>query len=123
MGARILIVEDHPANLELARYLLTHAGHTVRAAMDGLEALAQLESELPNLVICDLQLPGMDGYEVLKRLRAIPGMERLPVIAVTAFSMPDDQRRVQSAGFDGYLSKPIDPELFVAQIEAYLPPC
>lgn len=121
MAARILIVEDNPANLELVRYLLQHAGHTVISAVDGAEGLAVAQREQPDLVISDLQMPHMDGYELLTRLRAEPSLQGTPVIAVTAFSMSGDRNKVMLAGFDGYLPKPIVPETFVAQVESWLP--
>ena len=120
--ARVLIIEDTAANLELVRYLLEHAGHRVDGAVNGADGVAAVAATAPDLVICDLQLPVLDGYGVLRALRARPASAALPVIAVTAFSMPDDRSNVMQAGFDGYLSKPIEPESFVARIEAFLPP-
>jgi len=121
MAARILVIEDNPANLELVQYLLQSAGHEVLTAVDGAQGLAMAQRTAPDLVICDLQMPLLDGYEVLRRLRADPITCDLVVIAVTAFSMPGDRERVAVAGFDGYLSKPIEPEQFVATIESWLP--
>ncbi len=120
--ARFLIIEDNPANLELVRYLLEHAGHRVDAAVNGIDGIAAVEATTPDLVICDLQLPLLDGYGVLRELRARPANKTLPVIAVTAFSMPGDRKNVMQAGFDGYMSKPIEPETFVQSIEVFLPP-
>jgi CheY-like chemotaxis protein len=121
MGARILVVEDNEANLQLVHYLLSCAGHQVLLARDGVEGVDIAYIERPDLVICDLQMPRLDGYGVLRALRSDPVTQSVPVIAVTAFSMPDDRMRVASAGFNGYLTKPIEPETFVAQIEAFLP--
>ena len=120
--ARFLIIEDNPANLELVRYLLEHAGHRVDGAVNGIDGVFAVGATAPDLVICDLQLPMLDGYGVLRELRARPAHAALPIIAVTAFSMPNDRKNVMQAGFDGYLSKPIDPETFVERIEAFLPP-
>ena len=120
--ARVLIVEDNRDNLELVRYLLQCAGHTVLAAMNGAEGLTVAQRERPDLVVSDLQMPVLDGYEMLRALRADAATPRMPMIAVTAFSMPGDSSRALAAGFDGYLSKPIDPETFVQSIEAFLPP-
>lgn len=121
MGARILLVEDNAANLELARFLLEAGGHTVLSAEDGAEALRVAGAERPDLIVTDLQMPVMDGYELLRHIRADERLRGLRVVALTAFSMADDQRKVLVAGFDGYLSKPIVPETFVAQIGDFLP--
>jgi CheY-like chemotaxis protein len=122
MPARILIAEDNDANLALVEYLLTTAGHQIVAATDGTEAVRLARQLRPDLLICDLQMPGMDGYSVLAQLRDDPSMRDLPVVALTAHSGRGDRTNVLVAGFNGYLSKPIDPEAFVAQIEQYLRP-
>lgn len=118
--ARILVIEDNAANLELVRYLLSHRGYPVLVARDGQEGVEVARQERPDLIVCDLQMPFLDGYQVLAELRG--GAAGGPVmVAVTAFSMPNDRQNVMEAGFDGYLSKPIEPEKFVDQIEAFLP--
>ncbi|MGH9362053.1 MAG: response regulator, partial [Thermoanaerobaculia bacterium] len=121
MGARLLIIEDNPANLALMSYLLHAYGHEVRSAMDGESGLEEVRRNAPELVICDLQLPRLDGYGVLARLRQHPVFGAIPVVAVTAFAMVGDRDRVLAAGFDGYIAKPISPETFVRQVEAFLP--
>jgi CheY-like chemotaxis protein len=121
MAARILVIEDNAANLELVRYLLAFSGYTVLEARDGAQGLAMARQERPDLIICDLQMPLLDGYEVLGQLRGDRGNTASVIVAVTAFSMPNDRQKVMTAGFDGYLSKPIEPEKFVDQIEAFLP--
>jgi CheY-like chemotaxis protein len=121
VAARILVIEDNAANLELVRYLLSCSGHAVLEARDGAQGIAMARQDRPDLVICDLQMPILDGYQVLERLRKDPGGARMVIVAVTAFSMPNDRHKVMTAGFDGYLSKPIEPEKFVDQIEAFLP--
>lgn len=121
MGARILVIEDNPANLELARYLLHARGHSVDCASEGLEGIARAQAGLPDLVLSDIGMPDIDGYEVLRRLRADPACHHIAIVALTAYSMPGDQARAMSSGFDGYLSKPVDPETFVQQVEAFLP--
>ncbi len=117
---RILVIEDNPANMELARYVLEAFGYTVSAAVDGEIALELALDEPPDLVICDLQLPGIDGIEVARRLKAQASLAHVPLIAVTAYAMVGDRERVLAAGFDGYISKPIDPQTFVPQIAAFL---
>ena len=118
MLARILVVEDNAANLELVRFLLSHHGYTVLLARDGPEGVAVALQEKPGLILCDLQMPGYDGYQVLRELR---GKLDVMIVALTAFSMPNDRHNVLIAGFDGYMSKPIDPETFVRDVEQYLP--
>lgn len=121
VAARILLVEDNPANLELVSYLLEAAGHTVLIAEDGRQGLELARREPPpDLIVSDLRMPVMDGFEMLRHIRADAALNDVPVIAVTAFSMSGDQTRVMLAGFDGYVSKPIVPETFVSEVEAYL---
>ena len=118
---QILIVEDNPYNLELMTYLLTASGHEVRSAMTGADGLAVIAAAHPDLVVLDLQLPDMDGYEVLERIRTRGDVADLPVVAVTAYAMVGDRDLALAAGFDGYISKPIDPTTFVRDVIAHLP--
>ncbi len=120
MPARILVVEDNAANLELARYLLAHAGYEVLVATDGGEGLRLALQEQPDLIISDLQMPVLDGYALLAALQRTPCSAGIPVLALTAFSMPGDREQVMRAGFHSYLSKPIEPERFVEQVAALL---
>jgi two-component system cell cycle response regulator len=122
MSARILIIEDNPANLELMTYLLMAFGYLVVAAEDGLHGVEAAGMKMPDLIICDVQLPDIDGFEVARRVRRNPSLRSIPLVAVTALAMMGDRNRVLAAGFDGYLSKPIDPEIFVQQIEAFISP-
>jgi CheY-like chemotaxis protein len=122
MPARILIAEDNEANLALVEYLLRAAGHRTVAATDGHEAVRLAREVRPDLLICDLQMPEVDGYSVLAQVRDDPTLREMPVIALTAFSRRIDRTTVLVAGFDGYLSKPIDPEEFIEQVEQYLKP-
>ena len=119
--ARILIIEDNPANLELMAFLLTAYGHSAVATPDGPRGIACARAAPPDLVACDVNLPGMDGFAVLAALKAEPSLARVPVLAVTALAMAGDREKVLAAGFDGYISKPIEPESFVAELEAFLP--
>jgi CheY-like chemotaxis protein len=119
--ARILIIEDNAANMQLMAYLLNAFGHTVLEAMNGEIGLATTRQALPDLVLCDLQMPGMDGYEVARRFKLDLHLVTIPLIAVTAYAMVGDRDRVLSAGFDGYIPKPINPELFVSEVEEFLP--
>lgn len=121
MTTRILVVEDNAANLELVRYLLSYKGYTVLLARDGPQGVALALQEHPDLILCDLQLPGFDGFQVLQALREWREKRATVVIALTAFSMPNDRHKVLTAGFDGYMAKPIDPEKFLDEIALYLP--
>jgi CheY-like chemotaxis protein len=120
VAARILVIEDNPANLELMTYLLRAFGHAVSSAPDGVQGLQAAQRELPDLIVCDLQLPAMNGYDVARKLKAEAGLRSIPLVAVTAFAMVDDAQKALDAGFDGYLTKPITPETFVSQVEAFL---
>lgn len=119
--ARILVIEDNPDNLELMSYLLRAFGHEVMAARDGTEGLAAARRDRPELVISDIHLPGLDGYEVARQLKADPHLGAVPRLAVTALAMVGDREKVLAAGFDGYLSKPIDPHEFMLRVESCLP--
>ncbi|MDT3671064.1 MAG: response regulator [Aromatoleum sp.] len=121
MPARILIAEDHPPSLELMRYLLGAHGYATRSATNGREAIDLARQERPDLVICDLQMPDVDGFAVVRELKQDRDLRSVPLLAVTAFSMLGDREDVLRAGFDGYFSKPIEPENFVAAIEQFLP--
>jgi CheY-like chemotaxis protein len=118
--ARILVIEDNADNLDLMVYLLEAFGHTVTTAVDGAGGLAAVPREMPEIVLCDLHLPGIDGYEVCRRLKADPALRRIPLIAVTASAMAGDRDRGLATGFDGYIAKPIDPERFVTEVEGFL---
>lgn len=117
---RILIVEDNDKNLKLTRDVLEFAGYTVEVATTGEEAVAQALASVPDLILMDLQLPGMDGHEALARLRADPDTQRVPVVALTASAMPMDRERALSAGFDGFLEKPISVREFPDQVRRHL---
>ena len=121
MAARILVVEDNPTNLELLVYLLRAFGYTVLTAANGLEALDRLSDGPVDLIVCDLEMPGMDGYELAGRLRSDVKHRWTPMVAVSAYAMVGDQEKILAAGFDAYLSKPIDPDRFVKSVESHLP--
>jgi two-component system cell cycle response regulator len=120
MPVRILIIEDHVDNLELMSYLLKAFGYRTLAAGDGLAGMALAASQRPDLIICDIQLPGIDGYEVARRLSGDAELCKIPLIGVTALAMVGDRERVLAAGFDGYIAKPISPETFVGEVEVFL---
>lgn len=118
--ATVLIVEDNPANMTLAVFLLQSKGHTVLKATDAEAGLTLARSDQPDLVLMDIQLPGMDGLEATGMLKADVGTRGIPVIALTALAMKGDEERIRSAGCDGYIAKPIRYQDFLATIEETL---
>jgi two-component system cell cycle response regulator len=121
MAARILIIEDNPTNMELMAYLVTAFGYEVQIASDGTTGVDLAIQEPPDLVICDIEMPGLNGFDVVRALRERSETRSLPMVAVTAYAMVGDRERMLAAGFDGYLSKPIDPQTFMNEVAAYLP--
>jgi two-component system, cell cycle response regulator DivK len=113
---RVLLVEDNSDNRYLSSVLLESAGFTVRCATTGSEALAAVAEEVFSMVLLDLQLPDVDGFEVARQIRTMAKGKDLPIIAVSAFAQATDRKRAFAAGCTGYLEKPIDAETFVAQV-------
>jgi CheY-like chemotaxis protein len=101
-------------------YLLRAFGHEPTGVGDGTAALEAAQGGAFALVLTDILMPGIDGYELARRLKSNPRFASTPLIAVTALAMPGDRKRIEAMGFDGYIAKPIDPQLFVSQVEAYL---
>ena len=122
MTASILVVEDNAVNMELTEFLLNASGYVPLLALSGAEGVRLATEEHPDLILMDIQMPGMDGYEATEAIRRDPELQACPIVAVTAFAMVGDKDRILSQGFAGYISKPIEAETFVAQVEAYLPP-
>lgn len=119
---RVLVVEDNPESMDLLLYLLGAFGYTAYAARDGESGLKAATELRPDLIICDIHLPRMDGFGVVRQLKLIPELLNTPVVAVTALAMVGDRDRVLAGGFDGYISKPIDPQTFADQVRAHLKP-
>jgi len=121
-SARILVVDDNPVNRKLACNLLELEGHTVAQAEDAPSALAVLAAgALPDLILMDIALPGMDGLTLTRQLRADPRYHAVPIVALTAFAMKGDEQKALAAGCDGYIAKPIDTRRFPGQVRAHLP--
>jgi two-component system, cell cycle response regulator len=120
VAARILLVDDNRANRDLMLYLLRAFGYECDAAANGAEAIAAACKQRYDLAVVDILMPEMDGYELARRLRSDAATMALPLVAVTALAMPGDHEHIIDAGFSGYISKPIDPERFVREIESYL---
>jgi two-component system cell cycle response regulator DivK len=117
---RVLVVEDHPLNRKLVRDVLVAAGYDVVEAATGEEGLAAAAEQPPDLVLMDLQLPGIDGTETLRRLRDGTLDRGVPVVAVTALAMPSDRAHAAEAGFDGYVEKPISIRALPVQVQSFL---
>lgn len=121
MKANILLIEDNEQNRYLVTFLLEQRGHAVATAASGPAGIARAESAPPDLILLDIQLPGMDGYAVARALKADPRLRSIPIVAVTSYAMVGDREQAMAAGCNGYIEKPIDPETFVADIERFLP--
>jgi two-component system, cell cycle response regulator DivK len=120
--ATILIVEDNPANMTLVSFLLKWAGHSILCATDAEAGLALARDERPDLILMDIQLPGMDGLQATSLLKQGAATCAIPVIALTALAMKGDEERIRAAGCDGYIAKPIHYKDFLAAVEARLVP-
>jgi CheY-like chemotaxis protein len=118
--SNVLIAEDNPVNRELLRELLETRGHCVTEACDGQEALRRIEESRPDILLLDLDMPVLDGFATVGRIRENPALASLPVLAVTAYAMQGDREKVLSSGFDGYLSKPIQSRLLFDELERFL---
>lgn len=121
MAARVLIVEDNQANMDLMCYLLTAFGHTPLSAYDGLQGVAAAQELRPDLIICDIHLPRLDGYGVVARLKGDPATAAIPVLAASALPVSDGGAALRVAGFDGHLPKSLEPDTLIPSIENFLP--
>ena len=121
-GAPVLVVDDHPVNLKLLRLTLTAAGYDVRTAPDAETALAMLDGWTPAAILMDIQLPGMDGLELTRRLKADPARAAIRIVAVTAYAMKGDEEKARAAGCDGYITKPVDTAKLPVTLAALLAP-
>ena len=120
--ATILVVEDNPANMTLAVFLLESAGHTVVSATDAVAGLALARQRQPDLILMDIQLPGMDGLEATLLLKSADATRAIPVVALTALAMKGDEERIRAAGCDGYIAKPIRYKEFLETVATQLHP-
>lgn len=117
MGEKALIIEDNENNLELIRFILEAEGYMTTAAMTGADGVHQALHDAPDFIILDIQLPDMNGMEVLRQIRAHPAGKQVPIIAMTSYAMAGDRERLLKAGCTSYIEKPIDPMLVVGQIQ------
>lgn len=120
MSATVLVIEDNEQNLYLVRFLLERSGLRVLAAADGPRGIEEAVRSLPDLVLLDIQLPGMDGYAVARELRRVPALSAVPIVAVTSYAMVGDRERCLEAGCTGYIEKPINPDTFLEDVVRYL---
>lgn len=120
MSETILLIEDNEQNRYLAIFLLESRGFRVVTALDGPEGIERAREVRPDLILLDIQLPRMDGYEVARRLRGEPELRHIPIVAVTSYAMAGDREKTLEAGCDGYIEKPIDPDTFVDEVARYL---
>lgn len=120
MKKEILIVEDNPANMKLASFLLEHAGYGVLQAGNAVEGIALARARFPSLILMDIQLPGMDGLEATRIIKADVLLRGIKVVALTAFAMKDDEQRILAAGCDAYIAKPIQYRAFLAEVARLL---
>jgi two-component system, cell cycle response regulator DivK len=121
MSKRILVVEDTEDNRQIVRDLLTSVGYETVEAFDGAGGVAMAEVHRPDLILMDIQLPEMDGYEATRRIRAIPELAGVPIIAVTSYALSGDEAKTRAAGCDGYVAKPFSPRQLLAKIREFLP--
>jgi two-component system cell cycle response regulator DivK len=121
MRKRILVIEDQEDNRQIVRDLMAASGYELIEATTGEEGIAAAARERPDLILMDIQLPGIDGYEVTRRIKANPQLKSIPIIAVTSYALSGDDKKAFAAGCDGYVTKPYSPRLLLAKIREYLP--
>lgn len=120
MSKRILVIEDTEDNRRILRDLLTHAGFELIEATDGEQGIQMAVEQRPDLILMDIQLPIVDGYEATRRIKANPDLRHIPIIAVTSYALSGDEERAAAAGCDGYIAKPFSPRQILAEIRALL---
>jgi two-component system cell cycle response regulator DivK len=120
MSKRILVVEDQEDNRQILRDLLGNAGYELTEAENGEEAIAAVAQQRPDLILMDIQLPVMDGYEATRRIRTNPDLKSVPIIAVTSYALAGDEDKARAAGCDGHVSKPYSPRDLLAKVRVYL---
>jgi len=121
MSQRILMIEDHEENRRLLRDLLTSVGYQLIEAVNGEEGVTMAETHRPDLILMDIALPGFDGYEATRRIKAQPGLRHIPIIAVTSYAMSGDDVKALKAGCNAYVTKPFSPRALLSTIREYLP--
>jgi two-component system cell cycle response regulator DivK len=120
MSKRVLLIEDHEDNRRIVRDLLTASGYEMLEAITGEDGIVAAERERPDLILMDIQLPLMDGYEATRRIKADPSFSAIPIIVVTSYALSGDEEKARAAGCDAYVAKPYSPRALLAQIREYL---
>jgi two-component system cell cycle response regulator DivK len=121
MSKRILVIEDTEDNRQIIRDLLTSFDYELIEAVDGGEGVAMAQTHHPDLILMDIQLPVIDGYEATRRIRAIPELAKVPIVAVTSYALSGDEAKTREAGCDGYIAKPFSPRQLLAKVREFLP--
>ncbi len=120
MSKRILVVEDQEDNRQIIRDMLSTSDYQITEAEDGEEALAAVAKHRPHLILMDIQMPVLDGYEATRRIKADPGLRAIPIIAITSYALSGDEQKARAAGCDDYVPKPYSPRQLLAKIRQYL---
>ena len=120
MSKRILVVEDHADNRQIIRDMLAPTGYEITEVQNGEEALAAIAKQRPDLILMDIQLPVMDGYEATRRIKADPALRSIPIIAVTSYALSGEDKKARDAGCDEYVPKPFSPRHLLAKIRNFL---
>ncbi len=121
MAKRILVIEDHEENRRIMQDLLASAGYEILEAVTGEEGVAMADTQRPDLILMDIQLPGLDGYEATRRIKGNPALRQIPIIAVTSYALSGDDLKAMDAGCDGYVAKPFSPRELLAKIREFIP--
>lgn len=121
MSTKVLIIEDNEQNMYMLSFLLQNENYDVIQASSGFEGIELAKTKNPDIILLDIQLPGMDGYTVAIKLREIDQIKNTPIIAVTSYAMPGDREKAIESGANGYIEKPINPDTFISQMKEFLP--
>lgn len=121
MSKRVLVIEDTPDNRQIIRDLLTASGYAVAEALDGAAGVAMAVEIVPDLILMDIQLPIVDGYEATRQIKANPALAHIPIIAVTSYALSGDEAKTKAAGCDAYIAKPFSPRELLATVRKFLP--
>ena len=122
MKNKILIIEDNEQNMYLMTFLLENNGYEIIQARNGKDGIRLAQEARPHVILLDIQLPEINGYQVAEELRKNKSLDNIPIVAVTSYAMTGDKERILASGATGYIEKPINPDMFISQLQEYLPP-